>query len=185
MPKLVARLADGEEAVREAAAEALTEFAPAYIEPHAAALKEAYDHGSVTVRTHAVVLLDRLTAEGAAVAESLLVRATLDPSDTVRLRAVTALGTRGGEIRVQPLLARLTDGALEVRMAAVAAFGAEATHEAFEGLLRALAGSSPEMRDRIADALSQSVRSPRSPGSARSPRCSARRTIPTTTCAPP
>ncbi len=162
--KLVARLADGEEAVREAAAEALTAFAPAQIEPHAAALVEAYDHGSVTVRTHAVVVLDRLTAEGAAVAEVLLVRATLDPSDTVRLRAVTALGARGGEARVQPLLARLTDGSLEVRMAAVAAFGAEATHEAFEGLLRALAGSSPEMRDRIADALSQSERSEHSRG---------------------
>ena len=157
--KLVARVSDGEEAVREAAAEALTAFAPAHIEAHAAALVEAYDHGSVTVRTHVVVLLDRLTAEGAAVAEALLVRAAVDPSDTVRLRAVTALGARGGEIRVQPLLQRLTDASLEVRMAAVAAFGAEATHEAFEGLLRALAGSSPEMRDRIADALSQSERS--------------------------
>ncbi len=162
--KLVARLTDSEEAVREAAAEALTEFAPAQIEPHAAALVEAYDHGTVAVRTHVVVLLDRLTGEGAAVTDALLVRATVDPSDTVRLRAVTALGARGGELRIQPLLARLTDASLEVRMAAVAAFGAEATDEAFEGLLRALAGSSPEMRDRIADALSQSERSEHSRG---------------------
>ena len=164
VPRLVARLIDPEEAVREAAIEALTEFAPAQIEPHAAALVEAYDHGTVTVRTHVIVLLDRLTGEGAAVTVPLLVRATLDPSDTVRLRAVTALGARGGEARVQPLLARLTDASLEVRMAAVAAFGAEATDEAFEGLLRALAGSSPEMRDRIADALSQSERSEASRG---------------------
>ncbi|HSO36910.1 MAG TPA: HEAT repeat domain-containing protein, partial [Labilithrix sp.] len=88
----------------------------------------------------------------------LLVRASVDASDTVRLRGVTALGDRSGEVMVEPLVARLTDASLEVRMAAVAALGSAASTAAFEGLLSALTGAAPDVRDRIAESLSRGAR---------------------------
>ncbi len=152
---IVELLVDPEEPVREAAADALTSFAPSELALHIDRLTAAYDAGSVVVRTQMVTLVSRL--EGNA-AEPLLVRATIDASDTVRLRAVTALGDRSGEVRVQPLVARLTDASLDVRMAAVAALGSAASNEAFEGLLGALAGAAPALRERIAESLSRGAR---------------------------
>ncbi len=153
---LVKRLTDSEESVREAAAEALTNLAPKEIEPHVVGLAAAYDTGTVPIRTHAVVLAARLTGE---VADALLVRASEDPSDGVRLRAVTALGARQSSAFVEPLVARLTDASLDVRMAAVTALGSAATPEAFDGLLRALPGAKIEARERISEALSRGARS--------------------------
>ena len=153
---LVARLTDAAEVVREAAAEALTNYAGREMEPHLPLLIAAYDVGSVTVRTNMVVLATRLTD---AAADDLLVRASGDPSDTVRLRAVSALGDRGGRVLVEPLVVRLTDASLEVRMAAVTGLGSATSPEAFEGLLRALGGAAPDARDRIAEALSKGARS--------------------------
>ncbi|HVH43019.1 MAG TPA: HEAT repeat domain-containing protein [Labilithrix sp.] len=152
---IVELLVDPEEPVREAAADALTSFPPSELTEHLRLLTAAYDTGSVVVRTQMVILVSRF--EGAA-ADPLLVRASIDASDAVRLRAVSALGDRSGEVRVQPLVARLTDASLDVRMAAVAALGSAANTEAFEGLLGALAGAAPALRDRIADSLSKGAR---------------------------
>lgn len=152
---LVPLLVDPEEPVREAAADALTSFPPSELERHIDLLTAAYDKGTVVVRTQMVVLVGRLEGR---VADPLLVRASIDSSDGVRLHAVTALGDRGGEVMVEPLVARLTDASLEVRMAAVAALGSAASTEAFEGLLSALAGAPPDVRDRIADSLSRGAR---------------------------
>jgi HEAT repeat protein len=152
---IVELLVDAEEPVREAAADALTNFPPAELADQIEKLTTAYDTGSVVVRTQVVILVSRF--EGSA-ADPLLVRASIDASDAVRLRAVTALGDRSGEVRVQPLVARLTDASLDVRMAAVAALGSAASTEAFEGLLGALAGAAPSLRDRIAESLSRGAR---------------------------
>lgn len=152
---LVALLVDPEETVREAAADALTSFPPSELDGLVPELTAAYDSGTVIVRTQMVILVSRF--EGSA-AEPLLVRASLDASDAVRLRAVTALGDRSGDVRVQPLVARLTDASLDVRMAAVAALGSAASTDAFEGLLGALAGAAPALRERIAESLSRGAR---------------------------
>lgn len=152
---LVPLLVDPEEAVREAAADALTSFPPSELAQHIDLLTAAYDKGTVVVRMQMVVLVGRLEGR---VADPLLVRASVDSSDTVRLRAVSALGDRGGDVMVEPLVARLTDASLEVRMAAVAALGSAASTEAFEGLLSALAGAPPDVRDRIAESLSRGAR---------------------------
>ena len=152
---LVELLRDDEEPVREAAAEALMSYAAPDLAEHMEALAAAYEVGTVAVRTAVVVLAGRLED---ARADALLVGATVDPSDGVRLRAVTSLGGRGGDKKVEPLIARLTDASLDVRMAAVAALGDAATTEAFEGLLRGLGGAPPNVRDRIADALSRGAR---------------------------
>ena len=151
-PPLVKALADREEAVREAAAEALTNCAPRELEPHLDALAEAYDLGTVAVRGSVVVIAGRI---GSARAEALLVRASVDPSDIVRLSAVTALGRGGGDTRIEPLVARLTDASMDVRMAAVTALGSIDRIEAFEGLLRALPGAPRSMRDCIAEAFAR------------------------------
>lgn len=158
VPALVEVLVDPEETVREAAAEALTSFPPAELAPRFDALAQAYDAGSVVVRTQMIVLVSRFVGDEGRAAEPLLVRASADTSDAVRLRAVSALADRDDAVRVAPLLARLTDPALEVRMAAVAGLGSAATTEAFEGLLGALTGAAPALRDRIADALSRGAR---------------------------
>jgi HEAT repeat protein len=152
---LVHLLVDPEEPVREAAADALTSFSPTEVKEHMDAFAAAYDKGNVLVRTKMVVLVARFGDE---VAAPLLVRASIDASDAVRLRAVTALGDRPGEVMVEPLVARLTDASLEVRMAAVAALGSAASTAAFEGLLRALTGAAPDVRDRIAESLSRGAR---------------------------
>lgn len=152
---LVPLLVDPEEPVREAAADALTNFPPSELVQHLAMLTAAYDQGNVLIRTKMIVLVARLPGRDA---DPLLVRASVDASDSVRLRAVTALGDRDGEVIVEPLVARLTDASLEVRMAAVAALGSAATTEAFEGLLSALAGAVPDVRDRIAESLSRGAR---------------------------
>jgi HEAT repeat protein len=83
------------------------------------------------------------------------VRASVDPSDAVRLPAVTALGQRGSSTPIEPLVARLTDASVDVRMAAVTALGAVGRTEAFEGLLRALPGAPGNVRDKIAEALAR------------------------------
>lgn len=153
---LIRRLTDSEESVREAASEALTNVTPKELEPHILKLAAAYDAGGIPIRTHVIVLAARLEGE---VADSLLVRASEDPSDGVRLRAVTALGDRGGRVVVEPLVARLTDASLDVRMAAVTALGSAASSDAFEGLLKALAGAKSDVRERIAQALSRGARS--------------------------
>ncbi len=152
---LVPLLVDPEEPVREAAAEALASFAPKELSPHLGALSAAYDGGSVAVRRQMVLLVGRL--EDAA-GDALLVRASTDASDVVRLRAVAALGDRRGEVVVEPLVARLTDASLDVRMAAVAALGSAATTDAFEGLLSALIGAAPDVRERVSDSLARGAR---------------------------
>lgn len=148
-------LTDPEEPVREAAAEALTSFPPSELAGHLDRLTAAYDAGSVVVRTQMIILISRFEGDAA---DALLVRASTDASDVVRLRAITALGDRSDGVRVQPLVARLTDASLEVRMAAVAALGSAASTEAFEGLLGALTGAAPALRDRIAESLSRGAR---------------------------
>lgn len=155
VPALVPLLVDPEEPVREAAADALASFPPKELASHMPALAAAYEQGSVVVRKQMVLLVGRLEdASG----DALLVRASTDASDSVRLRAVTALGDRRGEVVVEPLVARLTDASLEVRMAAVAALGSAATTEAFEGLLSALLGAAADVRERISDSLARGAR---------------------------
>jgi HEAT repeat protein len=153
--KLVQRLTDTEEAVREAAVEALTVFSAKDLAAHADAIAASYSSASVVVRKSAVTLMARL--EGTT-PDEMLVRASVDPSDGVRLCAVRALGERGREDLVPAIVARLTDSSIEVRMAAVTALGAATTPEAFEGLLRALTDAPPDARERIADALSRGAR---------------------------
>ncbi len=152
---LVKRLTDPEEPVREAAAEALTNYPPESLATHVAAIAAAYDTGTVPVRLHVIILSARVLSEEV---DPLLVRASSDPSDVVRLRAVTALGDRRGHVIVEPLVLRLTDASLEVRMAAVSALGSAVSPEAFEGLMKALTGAPLDVRERIAEALSRGAR---------------------------
>jgi HEAT repeat protein len=166
---LVGALGDPEEAVREAAAEALTSYSPPQLASHVEALANAYDRGTVAVRRSVVVIAARM---GGANGEGLLVRASVDPSDAVRLSAVTALGQHAlsaasaqvgpyldeADARTEPLVARLMDASIDVRIAAVMALGSIHRVEAFDGLLRALAGAPPTVRDCIAEALSRGPR---------------------------
>ncbi len=152
---LMRALADAEEAVREAAAEALTSYAPELFGSHVDSFAAIYELGSIVVRKSLVVIAGRVQHPAA---DALLVRAASDPSDAVRLPAVAALGGRPDEVKVQPLVARLTDASLDVRMAAVTALGSVARTDAFEGLLRALPGAPREVRDRIADSLARGTR---------------------------
>jgi HEAT repeat protein len=152
---LVRTLGDGEDAVREAAAEALTSYSPEQLASHIDALAMAYDRGTVAVRKSTVVMAGSVGGQNA---EALLVRASVDPSDTVRLAAVIALGHVAGDSRVEPLVLRLTDASIDVRMAAVTALGTIDRVEAFDGLLRALPGAPRTVRDRIAEALARGAR---------------------------
>jgi HEAT repeat protein len=149
---LVRVLGDPEEAVCEAAAEALTSYSPQHLASHVDALAKAYDRGSVAVRSSVVAIAGRIRAANA---DALVARASVDPSDAVRLSAVTALGQGTGEARLEPLVARLIDASIDVRMAAITALGPIDRTEAFDGLLRALPGAPPVVRDRIADALAR------------------------------
>jgi HEAT repeat protein len=149
---LVRALGDGEETVSEAAAEALTSYSPQQLAPHIDALARAYDRGSVAVRGSVVAIAGRVRAPNA---DALVVRASVDPSDAVRLVAVTALGHGTGDARVEPLVSRLTDASIDVRMAAITALGPIDRVDAFDGLLRALPGAPPLVRDRIAEALAR------------------------------
>lgn len=154
--RLVARLDDGEDPVREAAAEALEAFAADDLAGHARALAGAYGRGTIAVRLHMVSLLARVGGDPAA---ELLLRAATDPSETVRLAAVRAMGEQpSGERFLEPLVDRITDASLEVRTAAVAALGAGVTGDAFEALLRSLPGAPLPLRDRIAQALARGGR---------------------------
>ncbi|HEY2513378.1 MAG TPA: HEAT repeat domain-containing protein [Polyangiaceae bacterium] len=152
---LATMLADKEEAVSEAAAQALCAFPAGEIEARVEAFGAAYDRGTMPVRLAMVTLASRIDLP---VTTALLARATADPSEGVRLSAVSGLGARGGDSSTEQLLARLTDVSLDVRMAAVAALGARASADAFEGLLRALPGAPPAVRDRIAAALADKGR---------------------------
>ena len=151
-PVLVKALLDPEETVREAAAEALTGYGAGPMADHVEALAAAYDRGSVAIRRGLVTLVGRIDG---ATASSLLARASVDPSDGVRLPAVAALGERGSDAPIESLVARLTDASVDVRMAAVTALGSVGRPEAFEGLLRALPGAPGAVRDRIAEALAR------------------------------
>lgn len=153
---LVARLADVDEAVREAAAEAVEVFPTSSLAPHAKEIAEAYARGTVPVRLRMVAVAARLGADGAA---DLLVRASTDPSETVRLQAVRAMGDQRPADRFLPqLVERITDASLEVRTAAVGGLGAAVTAEASEALLRSLPGAPAPLRDRIAEALARGGR---------------------------
>jgi HEAT repeat protein len=152
---LVHALDDPEEPVREAAAEALARYSAPQLAPHVAELAGVYDRGSVTVRRSIVVIS---ACVGGEQAEALLVRASVDPSDSVRLSAVSALGHTEGDARIEPLVARLMDASIDVRMAAITALGSIHRVEVFDGLLRALSGAPPAVRDRIAEALARGPR---------------------------
>lgn len=154
-PALVRALVDREEAVREAAAEALARYSSPLLGPHVDELSAAYDLGSVPVRRSIVVISACI---GGPRAEGLLVRAAVDPSDAVRLAAVTALGQGEGDARIEPLVARLMDASIDVRMAAVTALGSIHRVEVFDGLLHALSGAPHAVRERIAEALARGPR---------------------------
>ncbi len=112
---LVPLLVDTEESVREAAADALTSFPPSELTTHMDAFAAAYDNGSVLVRTKMVV-------SWRASRESWPIRCSFERAWTRATRFVCArspaLGDGNGEVMVEPLVARLTDASLEVRMAA-------------------------------------------------------------------
>jgi HEAT repeat protein len=153
---LVARLGDVAEAVREAAAEAVEAFPASALAPHARELVEAYARGTVPTRRHMVTIAARIDGDAAA---DLLVRASTDPSEAVRLQAVRVMGEQREAERFLPqLVDRITDASLEVRTAAVAALGAAVTADAFEALLRSLPGAPPALRERIAEALARGGR---------------------------
>lgn len=148
---LMDMLGDSEESVREAAANGLAAYGGAEIEGGDEALRMAYEHGSVPIRLSMIALA--ACVEGTALSQ-ILVDATRDPSETVRLRAVGALAARPNPEAIPALTAALTDASIEVRMAAVPALGVAGTVESFEALLRTLSGAQPELRERIAEALS-------------------------------
>ena len=153
---LVQHLSDAEEPVREAAAEALEAFPAAELAAHLESLSEAYSRGTVTVRVRMVTIAARLDGDRAA---ELLDRASVDPSEAVRLQTVRSIGQQGAADRFLPqLVERISDASIEVRTAAVAALGAAVTADAFEALLRSLPGARPALRDRIAEALSRGGR---------------------------
>jgi HEAT repeat protein len=149
---LATMLADAEEPVAEAAAQALCAFPATDLAPHVDALGPAYDRGTMPIRLAMTTLATRIDL---AQTTPLLSRAMADPSEAVRLAAVTGIGARGEDEAMSNLLSCLTDSSLEVRMAAVTAIGARANADAFEGLLRALPGAPTLIRDRIAAALAE------------------------------
>jgi len=154
--RLLALLVDGEEPVREAAADALEAFPAALLGANVAEITEAYTRGTVPIRLRMVTLASRLDLELAA---ELLARASADPSETVRLQAVRAIGKKESAERFVPqLVERITDSSIEVRAAAVAALGSAASSEAFEALLRSLPGAPPALRERVAEALARGAR---------------------------
>ena len=146
-------LVDPEESVREAAATALAAYGGSEIEADQAALRAAYEHGSIPIRL-AMVAIAAAAPESANDLSQLLVDALRDPSEAVRLRAVGALAAHPNPTATSALIASLTDASLEVRMAVVPALGAAGTAEAFEALLRTLSGAQPALREHIAEALS-------------------------------
>jgi HEAT repeat protein len=153
---LVARLGDAAEPVREAAAEAIEAFPASALAAHMGDIAEAYARGTVPIRLHMVTTAARMEGD---VAAELLVRASTDPSEAVRLQAVRVMGEQRAAERFLPqLVERITDASLEVRTAAVAALGAAVSADAFEALLRSLPGAPPALRDRIAEALARGGR---------------------------
>jgi HEAT repeat protein len=148
---MLGMLADPEESVREAAANALAAYAGAETEGGHDALRMAYEHGSVPIRLSMIALASCIDTP---VLSQLLLDATRDPSEAVRLRAVGALAARPNPAAIPALTAALTDASIEVRMAAVPALGAAGTADSFEALLRTLSGAQPALRERIAEALS-------------------------------
>ncbi|HKQ70094.1 MAG TPA: HEAT repeat domain-containing protein, partial [Polyangiaceae bacterium] len=144
-------LTDPEESVREAAAHALMAFPASDLQPFKTEVTAAYQGGSIPVRLEMVAIAGRIEDVELS---ALLVQATNDPSESVRLRAVKSLAGRHDDLAVAPLIGCLTDSSLEVRMAAASGLGSATSVEAFEALLRALPGAHPDVRDRIAQALS-------------------------------
>lgn len=154
-PLLVDHLVDPEEPVREAAAEAIDAYPANELAPFVDRLVASYERGSVPVRRYVVQVAARV---GGPSAERLVVRATEDPSDAVRLRAVQMASGLPEAALVEPLVARLADPLVEVRMAAIASLGSASSAEAFEGLLRALPGAPRDVRDRITESLAHGGR---------------------------
>jgi HEAT repeat protein len=148
---LVAMLADPEESVREAAATALVSYAGTDLKLEGAAIRVVFDAGNIPVRLAMLALAAHLDDPDV---RQLLVDATQDSSEAVRLRAVTNLVGRPNAAAIPALVTALTDISLEVRMAAIPALGAAGTAESFEALLRTLPGAPPELRERVAEALS-------------------------------
>lgn len=148
---LLDMLADPEESVREAAAHALTSYAGSELTASQPELRIAYENGSVPVRLAVIAIVS--TFEDAE-ADQLLIDATRDPSEAVRLRGVSALASRPKEAAIAALINALTDPSVEVRTAAVPALGSAGTAEAFGALLWTLPGAPPALRERIAEALS-------------------------------
>jgi HEAT repeat protein len=148
---LLGMLGDPEESVREAAALALTAYAGSELTTSQPELRVAYENGSIPVRLAVIAIVSSFDDGGA---DQLLVDATRDPSEAVRLRGVGALASRPKEAAVAALINALTDTSLEVRTAAVPALGSAGTAEAFEALLWTLPGAPPALRERIAEALS-------------------------------
>jgi HEAT repeat protein len=143
-------LTDPEESVREAATHALEAYTTPEIEPFRGAIVAAYQGGSIPVRLSMVAIAGRIEDPELA---QMLVQATHDPSEAVRLRAVKSLAGRSDELAVAPLIACITDSSVEVRMAAASGLGAATTADALEALLRALPGAHADVRDKIAQAL--------------------------------
>jgi HEAT repeat protein len=154
-PALIKALGDAEESVRDAAAEALTSYAPELLAEHVTAFVAQYELSSAVVRRSLVVTVGRIQDP---VADALIVRASSDPSDAVRLQAVAALAARPDDIKVEPLVSRLTDASIEVRMAAATALGSVVGPDAFEGLVGALSGAQRDVREQITAALASGTR---------------------------
>jgi HEAT repeat protein len=150
-PALVAMLADPEESVREAAATALATYAGTDLKLNGAAIRVVFDSGNIPVRLAMLAIAHHLDDPDV---RQLLVDATHDSSEAVRLRAVANLVGRPNAAAIPALVAALTDPSLDVRMAAIPALGAAGTAESFEALLRTLPGAPPELRERVAEALS-------------------------------
>jgi HEAT repeat protein len=150
-PALTALLADPDENVREAAATGLVAYAGPELELKGPDLRMIYDHGNVPVRLAMITIAASLND---ADVSQLLIDATHDQSEAVRLRAVGALAARPNPAAIPALVAALTDVSIEVRVAAIPALGAAGTAESFEALLRTLPGAQPDVRERIAEALS-------------------------------
>ncbi|HEX4353411.1 MAG TPA: HEAT repeat domain-containing protein, partial [Polyangiales bacterium] len=148
---MLAMLSDPEESVREAASHALAAYDGEGIAGAFDKLRMAYENGSVPIRLSVIAIATNVdTAE----CRQLLLDATRDPSEAVRLRAIGALSARPHPEAIPALTAALTDASIEVRMAAVPALGAAGTADSFGALLRTLSGAQPALRERIAEALS-------------------------------
>ena len=152
VPELIRMLSDIEEPVREAAAAAISLHTDSDLQPYELEVLAAYQNGSIPLRLAMVDAAARMTGP---TMTQLVVDATRDPSEAVRLRAVRALSGKPTEIAVPALIAALSDPTIAVRLAAVPALGNAGTPRAFNVLLRALAGAEVDFREQVTQALSR------------------------------